>query len=113
MPVRGTFAGVIEKIPYLQELGVTAVELMPVFQFDPDEGNYWGYMPLNFFAPHEQYASSPGQCLPEVEFREMVKQLHRAGIEVILDVVYNHTCEGNRDGANYSFKGIDATRITF
>ncbi len=106
---RGTFSGVIEKIPYLQELGVTAVELMPVFQFDPDEGNYWGYMPLNFFAPHEQYASDSRRCLPEIEFREMVKQLHRAGIEVILDVVYNHTCEGSRDGPNFSFKGIDAT----
>lgn len=106
---RGTFAGVVEKIPYLKELGVTAVELMPVFQFDPDEGNYWGYMPLNFFAPHEQYASDPDRCLPDTEFREMVKQLHRAGIEVILDVVYNHTCEGSRDGPNYSFKGIDAT----
>lgn len=106
---RGTFAGVVDKIPYLKELGVTAVELMPVFQFDPDEGNYWGYMPLNFFSPHEQYASAPERCLPDTEFREMVKQLHRAGIEVILDVVYNHTCEGNRDGPNYSFKGIDAT----
>jgi len=106
---RGTFAGVVDKIPYLKELGVTAVELMPVFQFDPDEGNYWGYMPLNFFAPHEQYASDSRRCLPDSEFREMVKQLHRAGIEVILDVVYNHTCEGNRDGPNYSFKGIDAT----
>jgi isoamylase len=106
---RGTFDGVTRKIPYLKELGVTAVELMPVFQFDPDEGNYWGYMPLNFFAPHEQYASGAGRCLPEVEFREMVKQLHRADIEVILDVVYNHTCEGNIDGPMYSFKGIDAT----
>lgn len=106
---RGTFAGIIEKIPYLKDLGVTAVELMPVFQFDPNEGNYWGYMPLNFFSPHEQYASDPERCLPDAEFREMVKQLHRAGIEVILDVVYNHTCEGNREGPNYSFKGIDAT----
>lgn len=106
---RGTFAGVIEKIPYLKKLGVTAVELMPVFQFDPDEGNYWGYMPLNFFSPHEHYASDPTACLPEDEFREMVKRLHRAGIEVILDVVYNHTCEGNIDGPTYSFKGIDTT----
>ncbi|MFG0261734.1 MAG: glycogen debranching protein, partial [Novipirellula sp. JB048] len=105
---RGTFLGVIDKIPYLVDLGITAVELMPVFQFDPDEGNYWGYMPLNFFAPHHLYATDPGGCHQHDEFREMVKALHAAGIEVILDVVYNHTCEGDHHGPNYSWKGIDS-----
>ncbi len=104
---RGTFDGVVEKIPYLQELGVTAVELMPVFQFDPQEGNYWGYMPLNFFAPHHDYSNEPTACRQHDDFREMVKQLHEAGIEVILDVVYNHTSEGDEHGPTYSFKGID------
>jgi isoamylase len=106
---RGTYAGLIEKIPYLQELGVTAVELMPVFQYDSQEGNYWGYMPLNFFAPHHGYATrqAAGACQQHNEFRVMVRALHQAGIEVILDVVYNHTAEGNQDGPLYSFKGID------
>lgn len=104
---RGTFLGVIDKIPYLKELGITAVELMPVFQFDPQEGNYWGYMPLSFFAPHDSYASAAAAEDQHSEFREMVKQLHRAGIEVILDVVYNHTCEGDEHGPIYSLKGID------
>lgn len=108
-PKHGTFAGVVEKIPYLKELGVTAVELMPIFQFDPQEGNYWGYMPINFFSPHENYTVNPNRCLPESEFREMVKALHAADIEVILDVVYNHTGEGNEKGPTYSFKGIDNT----
>jgi isoamylase len=106
---RGTFLGIIDKIPYLQRLGVTAVELMPVFQFDPQEGNYWGYMPLSFFAPHEAYASASALEDQHTEFREMVKQLHLAGLEVILDVVYNHTCESNETGPTYSYKGIDAT----
>ena len=100
---RGTFAGLIEKIPYLQELGVTIVELLPVHQFDPQEGSYWGYMTLNFFAPHHRYAGAN----PIDEFREMVKALHAAGIEVWLDVVYNHTCEGDEHGPIYSFRGID------
>ncbi len=91
---RGTYAGVIEKIPYLQELGVTAVELMPVFQFDPQEGNYWGYMTLNFFSPHHEYAAASDPLEEPNEFRAMVKALHNANIEVILDVVYNHTAEG-------------------
>jgi isoamylase len=104
---RGTYAGVIEKIPHLQELGVTVVELLPVYQFDPQERNYWGYMPLNFFSPHHLYASdrSPGAQLNE--FREMVKAFHQAGIEVVLDAVYNHTTEDNETGPNYSFRGID------
>lgn len=104
---RGTFIGIIEKIPYLTELGITAVELMPVFQFDPGNGNYWGYMPLNFFSPHQQYAASGDICRQHTNFRAMVDALHEAGIEVILDVVYNHTCEGNQFGPMYSFKGID------
>jgi len=101
----GTYAGLVEKIPYLKELGITAVELMPVFQRDPQEGDYWGYMPLNFFAPHVQYASSSEQHL---EFKNMVKAFHEAGIGVVLDVVYNHTCEGDHRGPIYSYKGFDA-----
>lgn len=104
---RGAFLGVIDKIPYLQELGVTAVELMPVFQFDPQENNYWGYMPLALFAPHSLYATNAGECRQRDEFREMVRALHAVGIEVILDVVYNHTTEGDHFGPTYSFKGID------
>lgn len=106
---RGTFLGVVDKIPYLVALGITAVELMPVFQFDPDEDNYWGYMPLNFFSPHHAYATSPEGCNQRDEFRTMVKALHAAGIEVILDVVYNHTCEGDHRGPKYSWKGIDSS----
>lgn len=102
----GTFAGVIEKIPYLKELGVTAVELMPVFQFDPDDGNYWGYMPLNFFAPHHAYSTNRSSCEQHNQFREMVRALHQAEIEIILDVVYNHTCEGDHRGPTYSYRGI-------
>ena len=104
---RGTFQGVIDKIPYLIDLGVTAVELMPVFQFDPQEDNYWGYMPLGFFAPHHLYAIQTDVCAQRSEFRRMVKALHAAGIEVILDVVFNHTAEGDEGGPTYSFKGID------
>src|SRR5262249_3399178 len=95
----------IDKIPYLKALGVTVVELMPVHQFDPHEGNYWGYMTLNFFSPHQQYAADPRHARDE--FREMVRALHAADIEVILDVVYNHTAEGDQTGPTYSFKGID------
>lgn len=104
---QGTFAGIIKKIPYLKELGVTALELMPVHQFDPSEKNYWGYMPLNFFAPHHGYAAdqSPGGAIRE--FKTMVRELHKAGIEVILDVVFNHTSEGDISGPIYSLKGID------
>ncbi len=104
---RGTYRGVIEKIPYLRALGVTAVELMPVFQFDPQEGNFWGYMPLSFFAPHHGYASRAEPYAQLEEFRAMVKALHAADIEVILDVVYNHTGEGDERGPLYSYKGID------
>jgi isoamylase len=109
---RGTFAGLLEKIAYLKELGVTAVELMPVFQFDPQDApsghvNYWGYAPVSFFAPHQAYSSRQEPLGPLDEFRDMVKALHRAGIEVILDVVFNHTAEGKHDGPTSSFRGLD------
>jgi isoamylase len=103
----GTYAGLVEKIPYLKDLGITVVELMPVFQRDPQEGDYWGYMPLNFFAPHAQFASGRGDD-QHLEFRKMVKAFHQADIGVVLDVVYNHTCEGDHRGPIYSYKGIDA-----
>jgi isoamylase len=105
--LRGTYAGVVEKIPYLKELGVTVVELMPVHQYDPREGNYWGYMTLNFFSPHHAYAADARTCGQLNEFREMVKAFHEAGIEVVLDVVYNHTTESDAGGPNYSYRGID------
>ncbi len=106
---RGAFLGVVEKIPYLKELGITAVEFLPVMQQDPQEGSYWGYMPLNFFSPHHEYASADKPFGALKEFRVMVKALHAAGIEVLLDVVYNHTAEGNEVGPAYSFRGIDNT----
>jgi isoamylase len=111
---RGTFAGLIEKIPYLQQLGITAVELMPVFQFDPQDAppgriNYWGYSPVSFFAPHQAYSSRQDPLGALDEFRDMVKALHREGIELILDVVFNHTAEGNHDGPTLSFRGLDNT----
>jgi glycogen operon protein len=109
---RGTYLGLLEKIPYLQELGITAVELLPVYQFDPQDAasgleNYWGYGPVSFFAPHLGYCTSndPLVCLDE--FRTMVKELHRAGIEVILDVVYNHTGEGDENGPTLCFRGLE------
>ena len=105
--IRGTYAGITAKIPYLQALGITAVELMPVHQFDPSGNNYWGYSTLNFFSPHQEYAAdkSPGGQINE--FKTMVRALHKAGIEVIMDVVFNHTTEGDINGPTYSFKGID------
>jgi len=111
-PTRGTFAGLIAKIPYLQQLGITAVELLPVFQFDaqdapPGKVNYWGYAPVSFFAPHQAYSSRQDPLGPIDEFRDMVKALHRAGIEVILDVVFNHTAEGDQQGPTLCFRGID------
>ena len=109
---RGTFRGLIDKIPYLQDLGISAVELLPVFQFDPQDCppgrvNYWGYAPVSFFVPHQAYSSRRGPLGSVDEFRDMVKALHRAGIEVILDVVFNHTAEGNDDGPTVCFRGID------
>ncbi len=113
----GTFRGVIEKIDYLKNLGITAVELMPVFDFDETEvlrtlpdgtqlRNYWGYDPFGFFAPHSGYCTQPEAGSHQREFRDMVKALHAAGIEVILDVVFNHTSEGDHRGPTISFKGL-------
>ncbi len=104
---RGTFAGVIDKIPYLQDLGVTVVEILPVYQYDPKENNYWGYMPLHFFSPHQSYAADKAPVAEFNEFRRMVKAFHSAGMEVVLDVVYNHTTEKDETGPNYCFRGID------
>jgi glycogen operon protein len=109
---RGTYAGLIQKIPYLQHLGITAVELLPVFQFDPQDAppgrtNYWGYSPVSFFAPHQAYSSRSDPLAALDEFRDMVKALHRAGIEIILDVVFNHTAEGGHDGPTQCFRGLD------
>lgn len=108
---RGTYAGLIEKIPYLKDLGVTAVELLPIFQFDPHDApfglcNYWGYSPISFFAPHAAYSSRKDPLGPLNEFRDMVKALHRAGIEVILDVVFNHTSEGDNKGPTFCYRGF-------
>jgi glycogen operon protein len=109
---RGTYAGLVEKIPYLRQLGVTAVELLPVFQFDPQDAppgrtNYWGYSPVSFFAPHQAYSSRQDPMGAVDEFRDMVKALHRNGIEVILDVVFNHTAEGGSDGPTQCLRGLD------
>jgi glycogen operon protein len=109
---RGTFAGLVEKIPYLRALGITAVELLPVFQFDaqdcpPGKRNYWGYSPVSFFAPHQAYSSRQDPLGPVDEFRDMVKAFHRAGIEIILDVVFNHTAEGNHRGPTLCLRGLD------
>jgi isoamylase len=115
----GTFAGLAEKIPYLRDLGVNCVELMPVFEFDecdnarsdPGAGrvlhNYWGYNPTGFFAPKAAYASTGRRGMQIDEFKSLVKHLHLAGIEVILDVVFNHTGEGNERGPTISFRGLD------
>jgi isoamylase len=109
--VRGTYSGLAHPsmIEHFKRLGVTAVELMPVHQFPQGDGlpNYWGYDTIGFFAPHNGYASFGGSGGQVQEFKSMVKALHRAGIEVILDVVYNHTAEGNHLGPTLSFRGID------
>jgi glycogen operon protein len=109
---RGTYAGLIDKIPYLQQLGITAVELLPIFQFDAQDCplgrvNYWGYAPVSFFAPHQGYSSRRDPLGAIDEFRDMVKALHRAGIEVILDVVFNHTAEGDHSGPTLCYRGFD------
>jgi isoamylase len=108
---RGTYAGLIEKIPYLRDLGITVVELLPVYQYDeqdapPGYKNYWGYAPVSFFAPHAAYSSEKDPIGILNEFRDMVKAFHRAKIEVILDVVYNHTAEGNHLGPTLCFRGL-------
>lgn len=115
----GTFAGLIEKIPYLKDLGITAVELLPVHEFEeldtirvnPRTGqrlvNFWGYQPINFFAPNAAYSSLKGDGDQVREFKTLVKSMHAAGIEVILDVVFNHTAEGDDRGPTFSYRGID------
>jgi isoamylase len=114
----GTYAGLVEKIPYLKQLGITAVELMPVFAFDTKEvmrstpdgeplRNFWGYSPINLFSPHHGYCVAAEEAAHVREFRDLVKALHRAGIEVILDVVFNHTSEGNENGPTINFRGQD------
>lgn len=114
---KGTYAGLSEKIPYLKELGITALELLPIFEFDEFEGareidgrqllNYWGYSTVGFFAPKAGYAASGRYSMQCDEFKNLVKELHQNGIKVILDVVFNHTAEGNEHGPYISFKGID------
>ncbi len=115
----GTYRGLMEKLPYLQELGVTAIELMPVQEFNEYRGqcvsgqtgqpltNYWGYDPVSFLAPKAAYSSAGGVGQQKLEFKQMVQACHRAGIEVILDVVFNHTAEGNERGPTLSWRGID------
>jgi glycogen debranching enzyme GlgX len=114
--LRGTYAGLATPAvtDYLTDLGVTAVELLPVHQFvsepallERGTSNYWGYNPIGYFAPHNAYSSSGDRGEQVTEFRQMVKDLHAAGIEVILDVVYNHTAEGGALGPTYSFRGLD------
>jgi isoamylase len=117
--IRGTYRGMVAKIPYLQELGVTAVELMPIQEFNENElfrtnphtgerlKNYWGYDPVVFFAPKASYSSSGGLGQQKIEFKQMVRAFHQAGIEVVLDVVFNHTAEGNERGPTLSFRGLD------
>ena len=115
----GTFLGLIEKIPYLKELGITAVELLPIFEFDEmselpyapgsNLNNFWGYNTVSFFSPNSDFCVTPSEGTHVNEFRDMVKALHKAGIEVILDIVFNHTYEGNESGPVISFKGIDNT----
>jgi isoamylase len=115
----GTFAGLIQKIPYLVELGITAIELLPVHEFEEVDSNrtnpftgerllnFWGYQPISFFAPNAAYASNKSDTGQIQEFKELVRSLHAAGIEVILDVVFNHTAEGDERGPTFSFRGID------
>ncbi len=115
----GTFSGIIEKIPYLKELGINCVELMPVYEFDEFENsrqneetgelllNYWGYSTVGFFAPKAGYAATGKHGMQVDEFKNLVKQLHKNGIEIILDVVFNHTAEGNERGHYISFRGLD------
>ncbi len=110
--LRGTYAGLVKKIPYLKELGVTAVEFLPVHHFDPQDApsgltNYWGYSSLSYFAPHSGFAydTTPAGCVKE--FKDMIKSLHKAGIKVILDVVYNHTAEGGSDGPTICWRGFE------
>ena len=114
---RGKYSGLVDLIPYLKDLGITSLELLPVFDFDENENmninpktgirlkNYWGYSTIAFFAPKALYAEDPGNAVNEFKF--MVREFHKAGIEIILDVVFNHTAEGNENGPVFSFKGLD------
>ncbi len=114
---KGTYAGLIEKIPYLKELGINCIELLPIFEFDEFENsrvvdgkrlyNYWGYSTVNFYAPKAGYAASASLGLAAEELKNLVRQLHKNGIEIILDVVFNHTAEGNEQGPYISYRGID------
>ncbi len=113
----GTYRGIVEMIPYFKELGITSLELLPIQEFDEYENhrsnpftgeklqNYWGYSPIAFFAPKGSYANSGSLGQQVNEFKEMVRELHKAGIEVILDVVFNHTGEGNELGPTIHFRG--------
>ena len=115
----GTFSGLIDKIPYLKDLGITAIELMPITDYDethmfykyPETGlplfNFWGYDPISFFAPKASYAFNNHYGAQVDEFKTMVKAFHEAGIEIILDMVFNHTAEGNENGPYYHFKGFN------
>ena len=115
----GTYAGLVSKIPYLKDLGITAIELLPINDFDENETdrinpltgerllNYWGYSSISFFAPKASYASDNRNGAQIVEFKKMVKSFHEEGIEVILDVVFNHTAEGDERGSIISFRGLD------
>ncbi len=108
---KGTFLGLIKKIPYLKELGITTIELLPVFAFDPSDApmgleNYWGYSPINWFTPHETFVCKNSELSARDQFRNLVEKCHDNNIEVILDVVYNHTSEGNKDGPIFSWKGF-------
>lgn len=116
---KGTYKGLIEKIPYLKELGITSIELLPIQEFDEYENtntnpknqkrltNYWGYSTMSFFAPKTAYSSNKNPGKSVSEFKEMVRELHKNGIEVILDIVFNHTAEGNERGLTINFKGLD------
>jgi len=114
---RGTFAGLMEKIPYLRELGINAVELMPIFEFDETMNareingerllEYWGYNTVSFFAPNTSFTSVNEYNREGTELKTLIKALHDNGIEVILDVVFNHTAEGNELGRTFCFKGFD------
>ena len=111
-PARGTYLGLIEAIPYLKELGITTVELLPVMAFDPHDApagrlNYWGYSPLSWMAPHHAYQQGDDPLQIRHQVRQLVTACHQAGLEVLVDVVYNHTCEGNQAGPTLSWRGID------
>ena len=112
------FKKFLEKIPYLKELGITTIELLPIFCFDPTDApngleNFWGYSPINWFTPHFEYLANESAAKNREEFRKLVEECHKADIEVILDVVYNHTSEGDSQGPAISWKGIDENLYYF